>query len=316
LIVTILNGLLPVIFTILLGLQAGRAMLLKHEDANVLATFVIRWALPLALFEGAVTTPPEKVLDFGLAACLTFGLMGSYLVAFFTGRFVFKHDIRTATMQALVSGYPDMAYFGAPILVAVIGPSGFLPVLVGNLVTSVIMIPVTLFLIHLPDKQRPRHEAMPMRAILGQALLKAVMNPIVWVPMLGISISALRIPVPGPMVAAVHIVGSAAGGTSLFALGLMLYGEKFRLNANVLANVGMKNFVQPLLMLIGVIFLDLTPTAAREAIITGAVPTATAAAMFALKSGTYTKDATSTILVSTVVGVFTAAGLIALLDWW
>ena len=312
-IVTILNGLLPVVFAIALGLQAGRAKLLSHGDTEVLATFVIRCALPLALFEGAATTPIEKVLDFRLAACLTFGLMGSYLIALAAGRLIFKHDLRTATMQALVCGYPDMAYFGAPILIAVIGPAGFLPALIGNLVTSVIMIPLTLFLTHLPDGAEPQSDTSSAVFVVGGALARAATNPIVWVPLLGVVLSALHLSMPGPIIAAVHIVGSAAGGTSLFALGLMLYGEKFRFNANVVTNIAIKNFLQPLLMGIGVIMLSLTPTAAREAIITGAVPTATAAAMFALKTRTYTKDATATILVSTIVGVFTTAGLIAAL---
>ena len=50
---TILNGLLPVAFVILLGWLSCRIGLLKHEDAGVLATLLIRFALPLALFEGA-----------------------------------------------------------------------------------------------------------------------------------------------------------------------------------------------------------------------------------------------------------------------
>ncbi len=49
-------------------------------------------------------------------------------------------------MKALVCAYPDMAYFGAPILAAMFGPSGFLAVLVGNLVTSIVMLPLTIVL--------------------------------------------------------------------------------------------------------------------------------------------------------------------------
>jgi hypothetical protein len=44
-----------------------------------------------------------------MGACLTLGLMGSYVIALVIGRFGFKHDLRTATMQALVCDFPDMA---------------------------------------------------------------------------------------------------------------------------------------------------------------------------------------------------------------
>jgi malonate transporter len=309
---TILNGLLPVAFVILLGWLSGRTGLLKHDDAGVLATLVIRFALPFALFYAAVTTPASKILDPRLAGCLVFGLMGGYLIALAVGSLAFKHNLRTATMQALVCAYPDMAYFGAPILAALFGPLGFLVVLVGNLVTSILMLPLTIVLTRISDKQETGHGWKDTAHVLNHALIGAVSNPIVFLPISGLVLSLLHVKLPLPILSSVDIIGRASGGTSLFALGLMLYGEKVRVNLNVIANIAMKNFMQPALMLIGVVIFGLTKDHAHQAIITGAVPTATAAAMFALKNKTYTADATSTILLSTILGIATEAILIGL----
>ncbi len=312
---TILNGLLPVAFVIALGWLAAHIKWLKHDDAGVLATLVIRFALPLALFEGAVNTSPDKLGSPGLALCLTLGLMGTYLIALLIGRKVFKHDLRTATIQALVCSFPDMAYFGAPILAAMFGPEGFLAVLVGNLVTSLFMLPLTIVLTHVNDKADEAGSGFVRVArVFGSSLLAAIINPIVWIPLLGVAISFARIKLPGPVENSVALMAKAAGGTSLFALGLMLYGEKFRINANVLVNIGLKNFIQPALMLIGAALFGLVGNTAHQAIITGAVPTATAAAMFALKNKTYTADATATILISTILGIVTEGILIAVLS--
>jgi malonate transporter len=84
-------------------------------------------------------------------------------------------------------------------------------------------------------------------------------------------------------------------------------------NADVLTNIGLKNFVQPALMVLGIVHLRLSGELASQVVITGAVPTATAASMFALRNKTYTAEATSTILISTVLGLFTEALLIAVL---
>lgn len=306
---TILNGLLPVAFVIALGWLSGRIGLLKHADADVLATLVIRIALPFSLFEGAVRTPPEKLANVGLAICLAFGLMGSYLIALGVGRFVFKHDLRTATMQALVCAFPDMAYFGAPVLSAMFGPIGFLAVVLGNLVTSLLMLPLTIVLTSVSDKQEAGHTNI--WHILGHSLVSAVTNPIVWLPILGAVLSFSHVVLPGPVLTSVDTIGRAAGGTALFALGLMLYGEPFRLNANVLTNVGIKNFLQPAMMALGVLMLGLDSASAQQAVITGAVPTATAAAMFALKNKTYTADSAATILVGTILGIGTVGCLMA-----
>jgi len=316
---TILNGLLPVAFVISLGWLSCRLGLLKHEDAGVLATLVIRFALPFALFFGAVKTPPEKLADTGFVFALLFGLMGGYLVALCVGRFVFKHDLRTATMQALVCAFPDMAYFGAPILAALFGPEGFLAVLIGNLITSIVMLPLTIVLTRISDKSEAGHGWRDARHVLADSLVRAVMHPIVWLPVLGMVLSFAHVQLPEPISASVEMIAKAAGGTSLFALGVMLYGEKVRLNANVLANVGMKNFLQPALMVLGVVLFGVGVgggvggAQAHQIIITGAVPTATAASMFALRNKTYTADATATILISTILGIATEGLLMAFL---
>jgi predicted permease len=41
---------------------------LKHADAGVLATLVLRFALPFSLFEGAVKTSPDKLDNLGLGS--------------------------------------------------------------------------------------------------------------------------------------------------------------------------------------------------------------------------------------------------------
>ena len=307
---TILNGLLPVAFVIMLGWLSARIGLLKHGDADVFATLVIRFALPFALFEGAVRTSPDKLHNVGFALCLTLGLMGTYVIALGIGRFVFRHDLRTATMQALVCAFPDMAYFGAPILAAVFGPEGFLAVLVGNLITSLFMLPLTIVLTGLGNNNGTAAERTDVLRVFRQSIARAVIHPIVWLPVSGMVLSFCHVTLPEPVLTSVGLIAKAAGGTSLFALGLMLYGERFVINANILVNLGIKNFVQPALMALGAVLFGVVGAPAHQAIITGAVPTATAA-MFAIKSNTYTRDATATILVSTILGVFTEGLLIA-----
>jgi predicted permease len=301
---TVLNGLLPITLAILLGWLSGRLGYLKHEDADIFAIFVLRFALPMALFLNAAATPPEKLYNLPYTLCLILGLMGTYVVALFTGLYVFRHDLRASTLQALVCAFPDMAYFGAPVLAVVIGPEGFLAVLVGNLITSMIMLPLTIALTQACDRTEAGHGAHALGHILGASLLGAVKNPIVWLPVSGVALSFLHIRLPGPVTASIDMIAKASGGASLFALGLMFYGQRFIVSADVITNVALKNFLQPALMALGVLLLGLT----------GAVPTATAASMFALRNKTYMAEASSTILISTILGILTEAGLIILLS--
>lgn len=113
-------------------------------------------------------------------AVLVVGLMGSYLLTLFISRYVFRHDIKTSAIQSLVCAFPDMAYFGAPVLAVLIGPEGFIGVLIGNIITSVIMIPLTIVLIRMGDKNgQDGTEALHPGAMIVQNLIKAARNPIV-----------------------------------------------------------------------------------------------------------------------------------------
>lgn len=45
------------------------------------------------------------------------------------------------------------------------------------------------------------------------------------------------------------MVGKIAGGLSLFALGLLFYGERPSFNIQTCTNIGIKNLIQPIMML-------------------------------------------------------------------
>ncbi|MCS6057113.1 AEC family transporter [Klebsiella variicola subsp. variicola] len=131
-------------------------------------------------FIGALNTHPDKIKNFTFMAVLVIGLMGSYFLTLLISRYVFRHDIKTSAIQSLVCAFPDMAHFGAPVLAVLIGPEGFLGVLIGNPVTSVLMIPLTIILIRMGDKHRSADEPqLHAGQLILQNLLKAVRNPIV-----------------------------------------------------------------------------------------------------------------------------------------
>jgi malonate transporter and related proteins len=309
-ITTILNGLLPVVFVVGLGWLSGRLKLLKHDDAGVLANYVVRFALPLALFEGARSTSPEQLLNYGLLIALTIGLLGTFIIALLIGRFVFGHDLKTASLQGLVCSFPDMAYFAAPVLAALYGPAGFLAILLGNLVVMILILPATIILTHASDAGA--HDKRGGMGVVVASVAGAVKNPIVWLPLLGVVLSVSRFTLPQPVGISIETVARSAGGTSLLALGLMLFGEPVRFNVDVGTNVALKQVLQPLLIFAGALLVGLSPTVSQQAILTGSAPSATAASMFALKSAAYTAEATSTVFFSTVLAIVIDAILIAL----
>ncbi|QJT82107.1 AEC family transporter [Kosakonia sp. MUSA4] len=309
----LLQSLFPLVFIMLLGWLSGKLGYTHRKDATVLATVVIRFALPFHLFIGALNTNPDKIKNFSFMAVLVIGLMGSYLLTLLLSRYVFRHDIKTSAIQSLVCAFPDMAYFGAPVLAVLIGPEGFLGVLIGNLVTSVLMIPLTIILIRMGDKDADIETLHPGKLIM-QNLLRAVRNPIVWIPVSGVVLSLAGVQLPHLLSAPIEMVGKIAGGLSLFALGLLFYGERPSLNLQTFTNISIKNLIQPAMMAVAGLAFGLSHTLMQQVVIIGATPSAIAAGMFALRSDTYIESASSSILIGTAIGVLTEGVMIYLIS--
>lgn len=309
----LLQSLFPLVFIMLLGWLSGKLGYTHRKDATVLATVVIRFALPFHLFIGALNTNPDKIKNFSFMAVLVIGLMGSYLLTLILSRYVFRHDIKTSAIQSLVCAFPDMAYFGAPVLAVLIGPEGFLGVLIGNLVTSVLMIPLTIILIRMGDKNSDIETLHPGKLIM-QNLLRAVRNPIVWIPVSGVVLSLAGVQLPHLLSAPIEMVGKIAGGLSLFALGLLFYGERPSLNLQTFTNISIKNLIQPAMMAVAGLAFGLSHTLMQQVVIIGATPSAIAAGMFALRSDTYIESASSSILIGTAIGVLTEGVMIYLIS--
>lgn len=309
----LLQSLFPLVFIMLLGWLSGKLGYTCRKDATVLATVVIRFALPFHLFIGALNTNPDKIKNFAFMAVLVIGLMGSYLLTLILSRYVFRHDIKTSAIQSLVCAFPDMAYFGAPVLAVLIGPEGFLGVLIGNLVTSVLMIPLTIILIRMGDKNTDSETLHPGKLIM-QNLLRAVRNPIVWIPVSGVVLSLAGVQLPHLLSAPIEMVGKIAGGLSLFALGLLFYGERPSLNLQTFTNISIKNLIQPAMMAVAGLAFGLSHTLMQQVVIIGATPSAIAAGMFALRSDTYIESASSSILIGTAIGVLTEGVMIYLIS--
>jgi predicted permease len=80
----------------LLGWLSGKLGYTRREDASVLATVVIRFALPFHLFIGALNTHPDKIKNFTFMAVLVIGLMGSYFLTLLISRYVFVMILKPA----------------------------------------------------------------------------------------------------------------------------------------------------------------------------------------------------------------------------
>jgi malonate transporter len=308
---TLCLALFPPSFVIVLGWLAGRLGYLKREQSSVLGTLVMQFALPLALLAGVLKIPVSELPSMRYVLCLGTGFMGIYFSAFLLGRFLFRNDLASSAIQALLCSFPSMAFCGMPILGDVTGPRGLIPVIVGNLITSFVMIPLTLLLIQIGTTSKGNGISATIRLAL-QSAAKAAKEPIVWLPIVGIVVSGFGLHPPKALDAGIELLGNASAGVGCFVLGLMLYGLRIRITTELFTNTVLKNIAQPLLIASMIPLFGIMASNSRELILAGAIPAATTSSIIALRYQKYMDETFAATLAGTVLSIITVAFAIIL----
>lgn len=302
----IVGPLMPVALVIVLGYIAGKRGRLNRDDSLLISRLVLGWIMPSLLFVGMASTPREQLLDFRFVLATVVGIVGMFAIALGIGWWRLR-DLKSATLKGLVNGFPDAAFMGIPILAAMYGAGSIYSVLVLNLVASLIMIPLAIMLLTIADGKGSGGQAFV------SSLLTAVRRPLVWAPFLGMLFSLLEVKLPVPVADSFNLLGKATPGVSLFCLGLIMSADKLKMSTEVWTNLGLKLFIQPALMFGAMVVVGRHGVFAQQMILLSALPSATIPAMFANQAGAYQSEASTSILVSTLLSVLTFSAAIYLI---
>jgi len=289
-------SLLPVTFVIVLGWLAGYRKIIDNKHSTSLATYVMNFSFPCGLFLLTAGSKPASLFNGSFVLAFWLGLMGMYLLSFLIYRFALGHKNHESAQGAFVCAFPDMAFMGIPIFTALLGKASVLSIAIGNICTSLIMIPVVTYFMNARGA-----EHQPFGRVLWQVLTK----PLVFAPVLGVLFSLTGVAVPEIAQHSLSLISSSTSGVSLFALGLIMSSFRIRFTRLVGLNILLKNVVHPVMML-GLILLFGVPGAfARQAFLLCALPTATMTTMFALKYDTLQAESTSSAILGTILSFLT-----------
>jgi malonate transporter and related proteins len=296
----ILQSLVPLAFVILLGWFAGWRKIVNSAHSSSLATYVMSFSFPCLLFAKTATTSLQNLINYRFITGLGLGLLGMYLVVFLFNRCVLRTSLSHSCQTAFVSSFPDMAFMGIPIFLVLFGEESLISIVIGNLITSLIMIPVTVSLLEIAAASEVKTNIMFL-------VLKVFRKPLVLAPVIGAIFSALALHLPKLALESLGLIGGTTSGVSLFALGLMMSQDRVSISKPVLFNVFNKTVVHPLIMFGVVIAFGITGALAREAILLCALPPAIMTTMFAAKYNVLRRESSSSTVFGTVISLVTLA---------
>jgi malonate transporter and related proteins len=293
---TVLDVIVPVAVLIALGFGLGKRGVFDQQATSAIAKMVLTVAVPVDLFLAAIATPRSEIADPKYIAAVAIALVGLYILTFWIGRDLFRHNTSDSAVQAATVGFPALGFVGLPILVAVLGKSaGTLPILVGNVVALVVIMPATIAVL-------ARNTASTGKRPGVTIAIEAVKPPIVWLPILGVALALLGVNhLPAVAQNILSPLGAAAGGIALVTVGLMLSHQPLSIDLNVTVNTVLKVVVMPLVMLALVILFGIDGEARRGLLLLAVTPTAGAVGLLSLRYRTYVREVAPTIVWTTVL---------------
>jgi hypothetical protein len=268
------------------------------------------WMLPPMLLSGILQTPRADLLDYKIPVVFLIGLLVPYFLVLFIYRRVLHSDTRTAALKANLLSFPDMVFMGIPILHQLFGPGSLYPILIANLVPTLVILPMTTLLLELGPGKSSNKETRG--SVFLTTLLKAVRDPKVWVPVSGAVLVLLNVRVPAAAIDSLKLIGGATTGLSLFVVGMIISEQKVELTRAVAADVFFKNLIHPAVMCAVVLALHVTGVLAREAILLAAIPSAVITSMFAEQYRVMQGESSTAVLATRVASFATIPLVIAL----
>jgi len=130
---------------------------------------------------------------------------------------------------------------------------------------------------------------------------------------LGVVVAVVKFHVPVYVEKGLIILGAATEGTALFVTGLIVSAQRFTLNWSVGRAVLAKNVIQPALCLAVVFPLAMPVEQTRYVVLLSAIPCGFFGILFGESFDATPEVASSSLIASTVLSIFTLTGWIVLL---
>src|SRR3984885_2591381 len=308
----LINSLVPIFVGLLLGYAAGFCKIADNKHVSGLITFLMTFALPCSLFVTIARTPHELLLGQAKAAIvLAIVYVAVYVPTYLVSRTLGKDNDANSAVSALTLAFPNSAAVGFPLLRAAYGPQSSVTVVIAIAMGAVTVTPATLAVL---ESATSTDTTLSRASHIRIALWKACSKPVFWSPVLGVVAAVVGIHMPTYLDSSLKILGNATEGTALFVTGLIASAQRFSVSWGVGWAVLGKNVIQPALCLALALLLGMPMEQTRWVVLLCAIPCGFFGILFGESFKATPEVASSSLIASTVVGIFTLAGWIVLLS--
>jgi malonate transporter and related proteins len=308
------GALLPVFFVLALGYFAGKRHAFNPNQAAGLSALALGYALPASLFVGMTQIPKQLLLEQGtLVLALILAHTGLFLVAWFLLRTLKSLQGAASIIIALMLATSATPVFGIAVLQPLLGDTSVGTVgLVALAINLVVPPAIVLLEINGSPGKADSAGSQSNRAQILSGLKSGLESPLLWGPVLGITVVLVGLHIPKYIASCFQLIGSSTSGVALFTVGLTLAAHAFHVSKTVLLATLGRITVQTAVLFALLHLLDVHSPFAREALVCCSFPLATIVVLLAAKYKAMESESASALLLSTLALVVTVPIVIAI----
>ena len=305
----IFNVVAPVFIVVAAGYAAVRSRILADEPIDQLMKFAIQFAIPCLLFSATSTIDLAVAFNWRLLLSYYAAAICSFAIAYVVVRYGFKRRPGEAVGIAFGALFSNLVLLGLPISERAWGIDGMAPSFALVSVNAPICYLVgitTMELLRADGRSFVETSRIVVNAIFRNSMMIGIT--------LGFLVNFSGLPLPGALLGAIDLLARASLPVALFALGGLL--TRYQLSkslgeAGVISTISL--IVQPALVWLLAWFVQLPDATTRAIVLMAAAAPGLNAYLFAAMYNRGQDSAASSVLLSTLLSLFTITGWLILL---
>lgn len=293
---------MPVFLIAGVGYASVKTGHLDLELAKHLNTFTVRLAIPVLIFNALYNLDFSQAYNFQMLGGYYLGGITCFVIALILAKKVWKRSPGESVAVGFAALFSNTILMGVPIMERAYGEAALPPVFA--IVSLHVIIMYSIGMIAMEFAHRDGKSA-------GEAFIRAaksiVANPLMWGAFFGAAFNLLNIPIMEPIEAALKMIAVTGLPAALIAMGASLtqYKIKNQISESLMV-ASLSLFLQPLIALIVTHYIfDIPTELVRTAVIVGAMPPGMNIYIFATMYKRAESLAASTLIISTILSIFT-----------
>ena len=300
--IDVINLALPFFGLIFIGFACGKLKQIPDTALAWMNFFIVYVALPALFYRIIAQTPLEQLARVDFVVATTLATFAAFVVSFGIGMAFRRGDIAESTIAGLAGGYGNIGYMGPGLALATLGPQAAVPVALIFCFDTLLLFSLVPFLMAL---------SMPNQMSLGatavEVVKRIVLHPLVIATGLGVLSAAIQFQPPLALDRLLLFLHNAAAPCALFTLGVTVALRPLKKMPwevpflTVIKLVGHPVAIFLLLSLFG----PFDQLWINTALLMAALPPALNVFVFARQYDSWVEQASSAVLVGTLVSVVT-----------